>query len=59
MKLKDLEASLIAGVCYLSSSFPLWVNDELKLSLRQSGYLVQLGLKVHKSPHNVQLLQTC
>ena len=28
----------------MSSSFPLQVNDELKLSLRQSSYSVQLGL---------------
>ena len=27
-----------------SSSLPLSVNDELKVSLRQSGYLLQLGL---------------
>ncbi len=32
----------------LSSSFPLQVNDELKLSLRQSDYSVQLGLTGYK-----------
>jgi CHAD domain-containing protein len=35
--------ALYRFVC-LSSSFPLQVNDELKLSLRQSGYSAQLGL---------------
>ena len=38
-----LEQSFLRVVC-LSSSFPLQVNDELKLSLRQSDYPVQLGL---------------
>ena len=32
-----------------SSSFPLRVNDELKLPLIQSDYLVQLSLTGHKS----------
>ncbi len=31
-----------------TSSFPLQVNDELKLSLRQSSYSVQLGLTGYK-----------
>jgi len=34
----------------LSSSFPLQVNDELKLALRQSDYSVQLGLTGYRSP---------
>jgi len=35
---------------FLASSLPLWVNDELKPSLKQSGYSVQLGLTGYTHP---------